>query len=239
VTSGRPAGRRRLLLRPRDPWQASFFVVLALAIAAGAAWVVLGSSLLGARHVRVTGNGPVPAAKVIAAAAIRPGTPLVRLDLAAVAARVDRLAAVRSARVSRVWPDTVLIAVSQRVPVLAVRSAGRFALVAGSGRVTGWSARRPAGVPLLTAPAGAAGGSPAVRAAAAVVQALAGRLPLRLVSVSAGPADAITLRLRGGITVLWGSPARSAAKASELAILLRTHAHYYDVSAPGTVATGG
>jgi len=39
------------------------------------------------------------------------------------------------------------------------------------------------------------------------------------------------------VTVLWGGTDQAAAKAQELAILLRTHARYYDVSAPGTALT--
>jgi cell division protein FtsQ len=53
-----------------------------------------------------------------------------------------------------------------------------------------------------------------------------------------GP-DAVTLLLRGGATVLWGSADRAAAKASELVILLRTRARYYDVSDPRTAVTSG
>ncbi len=55
-------------------------------------------------------------------------------------------------------------------------------------------------------------------------------------SVTAPTADEVTLHLTGGVTVVWGSPGRAAAKARVLAVLMRTHARYYDVSAP-TVAT--
>jgi hypothetical protein len=39
--------------------------------------------------------------------------------------------------------------------------------------------------------------------------------------------------------VVWGSPRRGAQKARELVLLMRTHARYYDVSAPGTAVTRG
>jgi hypothetical protein len=58
---------------------------------------------------------------------------------------------------------------------------------------------------------------------------------------SAGPAvlspREVTLRLAGGVTVLWGAADHAQAKAEELALLLPTHASYYDVSAPGTAVT--
>jgi len=47
----------------------------------------------------------------------------------------------------------------------------------------------------------------------------------------------VTLRLADGVTVVWGGPDHATAKAEELAVLRRTHARYYDVSAPGTAVT--
>jgi cell division septal protein FtsQ len=58
-------------------------------------------------------------------------------------------------------------------------------------------------------------------------------------SVTVPDAGAVTLHLSTGITVDWGSPSQAVQKAHELAILMRTHARYYDVSAPGTAATTG
>jgi len=49
----------------------------------------------------------------------------------------------------------------------------------------------------------------------------------------------VTLSLRGGITVVWGGTDRSAAKAAELEILMRTNASSYNLSDPNTAVTGG
>src|SRR5258706_432596 len=77
-----------------------------------------------------------------------------------------------------------------------------------------------------------------VLAAGAVVRNLPPWLRGRVVSVRAdGPADVILI-LRGGIQVRWGSPGHGAAKASEMAVLLRTRVAYYDVSDPPTAVTG-
>ena len=40
------------------------------------------------------------------------------------------------------------------------------------------------------------------------------------------------------MSVKWGNAGRAAAKASEMAVLLRTRAGYYDVSDPSTAVTG-
>ncbi len=66
------------------------FGVLALAIIGGAAWALLGSSLLIVRHVEVTGNHLVPAAEIRVAARIRPGAPLATVDTGSAARRVER-----------------------------------------------------------------------------------------------------------------------------------------------------
>jgi cell division protein FtsQ len=49
----------------------------------------------------------------------------------------------------------------------------------------------------------------------------------------------VTLTLADGVTVVWGSADRPAAKAKELTVLMHTHARSYDVSAPETAMTGG
>jgi cell division protein FtsQ len=214
-------------------------VALALTIVAVVVWALLGSSLLVVRHVRVTGGGGlVPAAAVRSAARIPLGLPLARVDGAAAARRVERLAPVLSARVSRSFPDTVVIAVRQRTPALAVGVASGYALVDSAGVTVTVVGSPPAGLPLLTTPPPVLPGSPAVRDAAAVVQGLPAQLRARVRSVSASAAS-VTLQLSGGITVRWGGPAQGAQKAAELDRLLSTRARYYDVSDPATVVTHG
>jgi cell division protein FtsQ len=233
---GAAAAVRRAPHRP-DPWRTAFFGVLVLAILAGAAWALLGSSLLVVRHEEVYGNRLVPAAEVLAAARIRPGTPLASVNTAAAAQRVEQIAQVLTATVSRSWPNTIVITVRERTPALAVASAGRFALVDAYGVTVRWSARKPAGMPLFTAPAGSLRGSAGVRAAVTVLRQLPRRLRGMVVTMAAPAADAVTFTLRGGITVVWGGPDQAAAKASELAVLLRTRARYYDLSDPQTAVT--
>lgn len=230
--SKRPRSRNRL-----DPWRTAFFAVLALAIAGGAAWALLGSSLLVVRHEQVTGNKLVPSAAVLAAAGIRPGTPLASVDTGAAARRVERIAQVLTARVTRSFPDTVVITVRERTPALAVQSGRRYALIDASGVTIRWSARKPAGLPLLTLPTAQLRGDPGVRAAVTVLARLPHGLRKLVKSVSAPSAAAVTLTLRGGVTVLWGAPGPAARKAAEVTVLLRTRARHIDVSDPLTAVT--
>jgi cell division protein FtsQ len=235
-TLGQGAVRRR-----PDPWKTAFFGVLAAAIVAAVAWSLLGSSLLVVRSVRVSGTPLVSRARILAASGIQLGMPLIRIDPAAVAHRIEQISQVQSARVTRDWPDTVVISVRDRVPALALPSGGRFALVDASGVIVRWAAAAPPGMPLLEYPAGPASslrGSPLVRAAVAVLHQIPASLRRRLIAMRVPSADRVTMILRHRVTIVWGSPGRSAAKARELAALMRTNASYYDVSDPETAVTG-
>lgn len=229
------AGRRRA-----DPWRTAFFGVLAAGIVAVVVWALLGSSLLAVRHVQVTGNHLVSVAEVRAAAEIRTGTPLARVDTGAAARRVELLAPVLSATVSRSWPDTIVISITERTPVLAVAlSGGGYGLIDAHGVVVRSAARPPAGMPLLTSFPAVLRGSPAILAAASVLRHLPPSLRKLVRSVSALSAGAVTLHLAHHITVVWGGAGQDAQKTEELDLLLRTHARYYDVSDPSTAVTQG
>jgi cell division protein FtsQ len=188
----------------------------------------------------VTGTHLVPDSEVLAVAGVRPGTPLIKVDTAQIAARVDTIRQVQSVQVTKSWPDRVVIAIKERTPALAVAvPGGGFDLVDADGVLVRWAASRPRGLPLYatTAAVTSLPGDPDVSASAAVLAELPARLRSSVRSVTAPSPDQVTLRLADGVTVLWGSTDRAAAKAEELMLLMRTHARYYDVSAPGTAVT--
>lgn len=231
-----------------QPWRAAFFALAVVAIVAGVAWALLDSRFFVVRSVQVTGTHLVTGAEVRSAAAIPPGLPLIRVNSAAVAHRVERIRQVQSARVSRDWPDGVTIAITERTPVLAVRTGSGYQLIDKYGVAVEPSSGHPRGLPLLEAAPGAGPvpvsvpalrGSPAVYAAAAVLHELPRSLARSVLAVQAPSASEVTLKLARGVTVVWGGTDRPAEKARELALLLRTHARAYNVSAPGTAVTGG
>jgi cell division protein FtsQ len=235
-TGGAPRRRRT------DPWKAAFFTLATVAILAGAAWALLGSKFFVVRSVQVTGPAGISRAEVIAAAGIRPGTPLIRIDPAAVARRVERITLVQSARVRRAWPDKIAISLQERTAVLAVASGRGYQLIDKFGVGLRYVARRPSGMPVLRQPHPASTtalrGSPGVMAAATVLRELPARLGGRVRAIDAPAPDAVTLRLRRGVRIAWGGTGQAAAKSGELAILMRGHAHFYDVSDPRTAVTG-
>jgi cell division protein FtsQ len=224
--------------RGPSPYRTAFFALAAAGIIAAAVWLLLGSRFLAVRAVSVTGTRLVPRSQVLAAAGIPAGLPLMRVNTGAVASRVERIADVQSAQVTRQWPDGVLITVTERRPAVAVPLVGGgFALVDPTGVVVQQVKAQSTGLPRFI-PAGPLAGNPGIRAAASVLRQLPPGIGRRVRSVTVPTVDAVTLHLSGRVTVEWGSTGQSAQKARELAILLHTRARFFDVSAPGTAATG-
>jgi cell division protein FtsQ len=80
-------------------------------------------------------------------------------------------------------------------------------------------------------------GNPGVAAAVTVLHQVPASLARTVAAVAAPSAQSVKLGLSNGITIVWGDTSKAREKAAELAILMRTHARYYDVSAPGTAVT--
>ncbi|MEU2349323.1 FtsQ-type POTRA domain-containing protein [Modestobacter sp. NPDC049651] len=235
VTPLRARRRSRQQERRRRLLTGAAVVVVAAGLVA---WVVLGSSLLAVRTVRVDGVTALPADQVARASGIRTGTPLVRVDTAAAAARVRELPQVAGVAVDRGWPHTVVVTVTERVPVAVVVAGDRRELVDRDGivfdTVTG---DPPAGVvPLDVARPGP--DDPATRAALAAVTALPREVRAQVTGVVAHTPDDVTLTLTDGRSVLWGSADRTARKAQVLsALLARIEAGDLDPAATLDVST--
>ena len=239
-----PGGGRRGPRRPRTRWRAAFFALAGVALVAGVGWALLGNRLIVVRSVTVTGTHLLARGQVVAAADVPLGTPLMNVDAGAVTRRVEALRLVASATVSKDWPDHVVITVTERAPLAAVRMAGGgYDLVDKAGVIVRWSKTKPAGLPeMVTSLSGdALRGDPSVTAVTEVLTELQPWLAQQVAQVRAAPAPAgpeqVTLTLRDGETVEWGSPGGAAQKNRELAILRGNHVRDIDVSAPGTVVT--
>jgi cell division protein FtsQ len=238
--AGSRAGRRR----PRTRWRAAFFALAGVAIVGGAGWALLGNRVFVVRSVTVTGTHLLAPAQVIAAADVSLGTPLLSVDTGAVTRRVEAIGDVASATVTEDWPDHLAITVTERVPAVAVRMAdGEYDLVDPTGVVVRHTEAKPAALPLLVTslPGSALRGNAEVTAAADVLAELQPWLARQVAKVTvaavpAGPPQ-VTLSLRDGKTVQWGSAGNAAQKNRELSVLLPGQARDVDVSAPGTAVT--
>lgn len=221
-----PAGRQL------GRWLAVLSGLLVLALLG---WLVAFSSVLGVRSVTVTGTRQLTAGQIEAAAGIRPGTPLIRLDTAAIRDRVAAIAGVRTVRISTSYPSSVLIRVTERVAV-GYRPGPDGAAEVDAGNVQFRTTRTPpAGLPQL-----AVTGDQAQAAATALVAgALPPALARKIALISAPSTESITLKLVDGRTVLWGGTDRSADKARLLTALVGRPGRYFDVSDPSSVISRG
>ncbi len=233
-TDAVPASVRRLMARRRRravPWAA--LAVLATVVVL-AAWILWGSPLLVVREVDVAGTRLLTPAEVHEAAAVPGRTPLLRIPVDEVAARVAALPPVESVSVSRSFPGTRRIEVVERTAVVAVPVDGGYRLVDASGVDFFTVPAPPDGVPELVV-ADPGPDDPATRAGLVVLAALTPQLRQELAAVVvAGPVD-IRLQLRSGRLVRWGDESASAEKARVATALLGQDATVIDVSTPEVV----
>lgn len=206
----------------------------AVAVALVTGWVLLGSSVMGVREVRVTGIEILTVAQVRQVAAIADQTPLLRVRTGEVADRVASLPPVAQVTVRRDWPSAVVIEIVERTGAAAVPAADGFAVIDATG-VVFQTVAEPGDLPVVIV-ATPGPGDPATRAALAVLGALTPELRADLATLTApGPAS-IELALRSGWTVVWGDESDSDAKAQLATALLDRDGAVIDVSAPEVVS---
>jgi cell division protein FtsQ len=210
-------------------------MALVVAVLAGAGTlVVYVTPLFGVSRVAVEGVRLLSPDEVRTAAEVPDGMPLARVDLGQVGQRVSRLAPVARAVVTRSWPNTLVVRVSERTGAAAVPIDGQFSIIDATGVLFATVAVRPTALPLvrLVAPAP---GEPRTRAALAVLAALTPQLRALLVEIVAEATTRIRLELTGGRQIVWGDATENETKARVATSLLARPGKVIDVSAPDVV----
>lgn len=238
VVAGPSFARRRFRARLRRLRPVLVAVAIAAVLGTGV-WLLWFSSVLDAREVEVTGNPTVSTAVVEKAARAPLGDPLVRVDLTAIEQRVEALAPVRSATVSRSWPHGIQIDITERVPVAVVSRGVGLQAVDEDGYLFGSYPADQSELPVIrTAPDVR---REALAEAAAVISSLRDDIAAQVQRVDVETVDRIVLRMRSGPQVMWGSAAQSVQKAEVLAALLQQSSAKkfteIDVSVPGRPTT--
>jgi cell division protein FtsQ len=226
---------RRQWLRRWLVWRYVIASVLLVALVAGAVWMVFISSVLTVKKVDVQGESFLSRQLILSTADVPTGGHLAQLDLDAIRSRVSALAPVRHVDVSREWPDGVLIRVTERTPVAVVQIGGTFHAMDADGVLFRDYPRSPVGMPRVVSSADTGGA--ALAEAARVIASLPHDLAARVDHVQVQGIDQISLAMRSGATVIWGSDSQSALKAEVLVHLLARPAGTYDVSVPGQPVT--
>jgi cell division protein FtsQ len=222
------SGRRKKILL-------AVALLLVVALLAGSVWLVFYSSYVTVESAQVTGNTSVATARIERAADVPTGTPLAKVDLDAIRQRVEAIPAVRRASISRSWPHRVHVAVTERTPIAVVNRGNGLEALDDQGVTFGGFAKRPRGLPLVRTQPDTP--SEAMAEGGKVIASLPSTISGRVDTIEVDSVDQISLVLRNGRRVVWGSAEDSAQKAEVLAVLLRRPSQVIDVTVPGRPTT--
>ncbi len=152
--------------------------------------------------------------------------PLISQDVDGIRERLSALPEIKSVLVERGWPKTLLITVTERVPIAVAATAGGFNLIDDEGKNAGLVAAPPAGLLVIAANPD----SPAMISAIQVVAALPAEW--QVVGLSATSQDSVVANLASGAVVNFGSGDNAQRKVEVAAALLAQNYLSVNVSAP-------
>ena len=196
--------------------------VAAIALFTGATWTTTRSALLDVDHIEVSGGTVVTAEQAVTGAGLHRGEPMLSVDAAAAERHLRTLPWVDTALVSRSFPNTVRIQLTERTAAAsAARPAGGWVVLDRTGRILAERPDRPGDLPEVTG----AGATPSpgaamdsARPALAVVTALPDAVRRQITSVAID-GDAVTLHT-GSREIRIGPPTSLPAKMAALSVLL-------------------
>ncbi len=235
VAARREEGRRRLRV---------LIVVVSVVAALALAWGVTVSPLLAVEQIDITGNAQITPAEVVAAAQVHEGDAMVWLDPSQVEARLEASPWIRTAKVSRDWPRTLTIEVTERAPAAWVQVDGTdgVLVVDGTGRVLTRTDAPPAGLPeLIDLRQAAEPGGSIIPAQGATIAAAYGAYAPAVAQISVTDGGAV-VKLVSGPEVRLGQPTQLRTKlraaGAVLASLQAEPPAYVDVSVPTNPVSG-
>ena len=200
------------------------------------------SPVLALKTVVVEGTELMPREQVEAALEPLKGQTLPTISDADVQALLKDRPEIEEIDVAAQPPSTLVVTVTERVPVAVLQDGAQLVLIDEQGRRLAVAADR-ASVPLPLID----GGAEAVNlqvfpSITSVLAALPADVLAKLESASAGTVDSVELKLASGQTVFWGSADANEAKARVLEALMRMAptdppVQVYDVSTPDRPVT--
>jgi cell division protein FtsQ len=236
-TDAVPDSLRRFMSRARPPrldavpWRQIGVVAVIVAVLS---WVVWASPFLAVRAVEVSGVALLTEDQVREVASVPIGQPLARVDTAGVRRRVAALPAALSVEVSRGWPGTLRIQVTERTSAAAVKRDKVYQIFDANGVAFQTLSTVPADVALVEFPATDQPEKP-IRAALRVIASLTPQLRSELVKLVVKSPAGILLMLRKDRMVTWGDAERSELKSKVATALLAQKGKQIDVSVPEIV----
>jgi cell division protein FtsQ len=240
IEEARREAKRRLIGTPGPPtplargavrgFKVLTWVVLLSVAGVGLGLVLYFTPVMSVRNIVVDGIQAVSREELVAAVAVRPGTPLLQVDTDKVADRVATIRRVASVRVQREYPSSLRVTVVERVPI-AVKDYPDGSHLFDRDGVDFATAPPPPGLPYIDVD-NPGPIDPPTKAALQVLTALRPEVAGQVGRVAAPTVASITLTLTDGRIVVWGTTDRTDEKAEKLAALLTQPGHTYDLSSP-------
>ena len=242
VASSRRRSKPSLLRRLRALW---IFIVVLLALAAYAGYLLATWTAFQPKSIAVSGNVHEAAEQIRKAAAIALDRNVWLIDKHAAEQRVDALPWVRRAEIHRALPSTVTIVVHERVPAACVQAGVLRYLVDETAHVL--ESRCPGGeIASIAWPYSLSAQAPGDVLDVALVQRLLGdnailrEKGVTAVQLGVDRFGGLEARLQGGVRVRFGDDRGLAQKAALVEPILRTYRGRWaevaaiDVRAPST-----
>lgn len=194
------------------------------ALLAGASVLVVGLGALGflrspyfdADHISVEGARRLTSERVLRIAGVQRGQNVVTLDHAATESRLESEPWIASASVTTELPDTVVVRITERIPVATVQTHLGWEVVAADGVILATKA----GEPHLPAITSVLPGEDLTALGARALGAMQENLRAHVHTLSVGSDGLSRLVLIDGVTVAYGSLEDVTAKAEALAAVL-------------------
>jgi cell division protein FtsQ len=179
------------------------------------------TSIFGASTIRVEGQRRIEADEVQRVAGVGKGVNVFHLDTAAAARQLEADPRVLSASVSTDLPSTVVISITERVPVaLTAEGTGSRDLIGADGVVIGPATGNEA-LPTIVTSNGGSLDPGALRSCAAAAGAMNLSLRRQVKTMVVQPGGSLELDLRSGVTASLGQPTDISQKEQALEGVLR------------------
>jgi cell division protein FtsQ len=223
-------GARRSRWRARGTVAAASLLVLGLGILG-----FLRSPYFAADHISVEGTMRLAPERVLRVGGIERGQNVVTLDTAAIEDRLEADPWISSASVTTDLPDTVVVRITERVPVASVPTHDGWEVVAGDGVVVTTTTREPR----LPTVASVVPGEDITSLGARALGAMDHSLRARVSALTVGIDGVTRLVMDDGVTVSYGTLDEVASKAQALAAVLEwaddegIRVEQIDISVPG------
>lgn len=176
--------------------------------------------------LKVVGTHRLDKARVSALANVRIGEPLISVNPGRISEKLNSIPQIKSARVERGWPHSVLITVTERSPVAVAKSKKGFKLIDDEGMLAGHIERRPKNMRLVDAKPN----TPAMKAAVQIALAIPKKW--HVATISAANSNSVIVRLTHGQRIAFGSGEQASLKVKVAGSLIINSYRNINVSAP-------